>query len=79
MSDKQCAAVCKHRRGNAGERFDAARMLCAIDVDGLERLSSGCTGDSGGVLARGERPAYVPDGAGVDCASGVASARPTGT
>ena len=41
IGDQQCAAMWKHRRGNAGERFDAARMLCAIDVDGREPLSSG--------------------------------------
>ena len=59
MSDKQCAASWKHRRGNAGERFDAARMLCAIDVDGLEPLSSGCNGDSGGPLYTGTAAAPV--------------------
>jgi hypothetical protein len=59
MGDKDCAAVWKHRRGNAGERFDAARMLCAIDVDGLEPLSSGCNGDSGGPLYSGSAAAPV--------------------
>ena len=59
MSDKQCAASWKHRRGNAGERFDAARMLCAIDVDGVEPLSSGCNGDSGGPLYTGTAAAPV--------------------
>jgi Trypsin len=53
MSNKDCAATWKHRRGNGGERFDAARMLCAIDVDGQEPLSSGCNGDSGGPLYTG--------------------------
>ena len=37
-------------RGNGGERFDAARMVCAGDVDGRAPLSSGCNGDSGGPL-----------------------------
>jgi secreted trypsin-like serine protease len=59
MSDKQCAAAWKHRKGNGGERFDAARMLCAIDVDGLEPLSSGCNGDSGGPLYTGTAAAPV--------------------
>jgi hypothetical protein len=59
MSDQHCATVWKHRRGNAGERFDAARMLCAIDVDGLEPLSSGCNGDSGGPLYTGTAAAPV--------------------
>ena len=59
ISDQQCAAAWKHRRGNAGERFDAARMLCAIDVDGLEPLSSGCNGDSGGPLYTGTAAAPV--------------------
>jgi hypothetical protein len=59
MSDKQCAAAWKHRSGNAGEHFDAARMLCAIDVDGLEPLSSGCNGDSGGPLYSGTAAAPV--------------------
>jgi Trypsin len=59
MGDKQCAAVWKHRRGNGGERFDPARMLCAIDVDGLEPLSSGCNGDSSGPLYAGTAAAPV--------------------
>jgi secreted trypsin-like serine protease len=59
ISDRQCAASWKHRRGNAGERFDADRMLCAIDVDGVEPLSSGCNGDSGGPLYTGTAAAPV--------------------
>jgi secreted trypsin-like serine protease len=59
IGDEQCAAAWKHRRGNGGERFDAARMLCAIDVDGLEPLSSGCNGDSGGPLYTGTAAAPV--------------------
>jgi hypothetical protein len=57
MTDKDCAAAWKRRRGNGGERFDAARMLCAIDVDGQEPLSSGCNGDSGGPLYTGSAAA----------------------
>jgi hypothetical protein len=34
-------------------------MLCAIDVDGLEPLSSGCNGDSGGPLYTGTPAAPV--------------------
>jgi secreted trypsin-like serine protease len=59
IGDTQCAAAWKQRRGNGGERFDAARMLCAIDVDGLEPLSSGCNGDSGGPLYTGTAVAPV--------------------
>ena len=59
IGDEQCAAMWKHRKGNGGERFDAKRMLCAIDVDGLEPLSSGCNGDSGGPLYSGTAVAPV--------------------
>jgi hypothetical protein len=59
ISDQRCTAAWKHRRGNGGERFDAARMLCAIDVDGLQPLSSGCNGDSGGPLYTGSAAAPV--------------------
>ncbi len=45
--------------GNDGERFDAPRMLCAIDVDGMAPLSSGCNGDSGGPLYTGSDAAPV--------------------
>jgi hypothetical protein len=50
ISDAACERAYKRRRGNGGERFDAARMLCATDVDGRAPLSSGCNGDSGGPL-----------------------------
>jgi hypothetical protein len=53
LSDTECAKAFKHERGNGGERFDAPRMLCAIDVDGKAPLSSGCNGDSGGPLYTG--------------------------
>jgi hypothetical protein len=53
ISDKECAKDFKHERGNGGERFDAKRMVCAIDVDGKSSLSSGCNGDSGGPLYTG--------------------------
>jgi trypsin len=59
ISDKACAAAWRQRRGNGGERFDAGRMLCAIDVDGREPLSSGCNGDSGGPLYTGTAAAPV--------------------
>jgi Trypsin len=53
ITDRVCARAFRHRPGNGGERFDATRMLCAIDVDGLAPLSSGCNGDSGGPLYAG--------------------------
>jgi secreted trypsin-like serine protease len=59
MSDASCARAFKHHKGNGGERFDAARMLCAIDVDGRAPLSSGCNGDSGGPLYTGTPAAPV--------------------
>jgi len=48
MTDASCARAWSHHKGNGGESFDAARMVCAIDADGLAPLSSGCNGDSGG-------------------------------
>jgi secreted trypsin-like serine protease len=59
MSDGSCAEAWKHQKGNSGESFDAARMLCAIDVDGRAPLSSGCDGDSGGPLYTGTPAAPV--------------------
>jgi secreted trypsin-like serine protease len=59
MSDSSCAKAWKHRKGNGGESFDAARMLCAIDADGRAPLSSGCNGDSGGPLYTGTPEAPV--------------------
>jgi secreted trypsin-like serine protease len=59
ITDRACARAFRHHPGNAGERFDAARMLCATDVDGLAPLSSGCNGDIGGPLYAG-----TPAGAG---------------
>ena len=50
ISDAECARAFADVPGNDGERFDAARMLCAIDVNGRTPLSSGCNGDSGGPL-----------------------------
>jgi hypothetical protein len=58
-SDAECAAKFKRVNGNDGERFDAARMLCAIDIDGVAPLSSGCNGDSGGPLYSGSEAAPV--------------------
>jgi hypothetical protein len=40
-------------------RFNTARMLWAVDVDGLAPLSSGCNGDSGGPLYSGTPQAPV--------------------
>ncbi|HEX7298433.1 MAG TPA: serine protease [Solirubrobacteraceae bacterium] len=50
ISDARCARSFRDRRGSGGERFDAARMLCAVDVDGRPPLSSACNGDAGGPL-----------------------------
>jgi hypothetical protein len=50
LSDAECARAYKEVRGNDGERFNAARMVCAGDVNGRAPLSSGCNGDSGGPL-----------------------------
>jgi secreted trypsin-like serine protease len=59
ITDRTCARAFRHHAGNAGERFDAARMLCATDVDGRAPLSSGCNGDSGGPLYAGTPQAPV--------------------
>jgi hypothetical protein len=48
VSGRACARAFAHNRPGTGERFDAARMVCGIDVDGRAPLSSGCFGDSGG-------------------------------
>jgi secreted trypsin-like serine protease len=59
MTDAECAKAWKRRKGNSGERFDGARMVCAIDIDGRPPLSSGCNGDSGGPLYAGTPDAPV--------------------
>jgi secreted trypsin-like serine protease len=59
MSDAACAKAWKHHKGNGGESFNAARMLCAIDVGGRVPLSSGCNGDSGGPFYTGTAAAPV--------------------
>jgi hypothetical protein len=60
LSDRDCARNYRGHRGNGGERLDAARMLCAIDVNGKSPLSSACVGDSGGPLyARSRRAPRV--------------------
>jgi hypothetical protein len=59
LSDAACARAYRTRRGNGGERFDAARMLCATDPDGQLPLRSGCNGDSGGPLVAGSPEAPV--------------------
>ena len=51
--------VYAHNHPGTGERFNAARMRCAVDVDGSEPLSSGCFGDSGGPLVVGPDSAPV--------------------
>lgn len=59
ISDSECARAFRRARGNGGERFDAKRMLCAIDIDGQDPLSSGCNGDSGGPLFAGSPAAPI--------------------
>src|SRR5262249_11575626 len=59
LSDKQCADAYKTAHGNSGERYDAKRMLCAIDGDGKDPLYSGCNGDSGGPFYGGTHEAPV--------------------
>jgi hypothetical protein len=53
LSDEDCATAYRRARGNDGERFSAARMVCGIDPDGEAPLSSGCNGDSGGPFFAG--------------------------
>lgn len=53
MKDADCAKAFEHNHPATGERFNAPRMLCGIDVDGKEPLSSGCFGDSGGPFIQG--------------------------
>jgi hypothetical protein len=71
MTDAACARAFRHVRGNEGERYDAARMVCAVDVDGCPPLSSGCNGDSGGPLYAGTAAAPILLGVvswgGLDC------------
>ena len=63
MSDAECARKFGGRaRGNGGERFDARRMLCGIDADGVAPLFSGCNGDSGGPFYSGTPAAPVVHG-----------------
>src|SRR4051794_38218213 len=59
ISDADCGRAFKGYRAADGERFDAARMRCAIDVDGRAPLSSGCNGDSGGPLVAAGNDAPV--------------------
>jgi hypothetical protein len=62
MSDAECTRKYRRARGNDGERFDARRMVCGIDIDGRSPLSSGCNGDSGGPLYSGTRATPVVHG-----------------
>jgi hypothetical protein len=74
VGDRACARVWRRHRGNGDERFDARRMLCAVDVDGRKPLSSACYGDSGGATYAGslKRPvllgvtSWVGPGCGTD-------------
>ena len=62
MPDPECAHAYRRRRGHSGERFHAAEMFCATDVDGQPPLSSPCWGDSGAALYSGHESAPVIHG-----------------
>ena len=53
VPDSICVRNYRRLRGNDGERFNAPRMLCSIDLNGRPPLSSACVGDSGGPLYSG--------------------------
>ena len=61
VSDRTCARVWRRHRGNGDERFDAPRMVCAVDANGRPPLSSACYGDSGGAMYAGSlaRPVLI--------------------
>jgi hypothetical protein len=61
VSDRACARTWRTRSGNGDERFDAPRMVCAVDANGRRPLSSACYGDSGGAMYAGSlaRPVLV--------------------
>ncbi len=59
VNDTACAKIYRRARGNGGERFSGARMVCSIDVNGRRPLSSACVGDSGGPLYTGNHVAPV--------------------
>jgi Trypsin len=62
ITDAECARAYRRRRGHDGERFHAAQMFCATDIDGLPPLSSPCFGDSGGPIYSGPESAPVIHG-----------------
>src|SRR4051812_10806643 len=55
VSDSACKRIYRRARGNGGERFTGARMVCSIDVNGRPPLASACVGDSGGPLYTGSK------------------------
>jgi len=59
VGDRACARQWRRARGNDGERYSAARMVCSLDVNGRRPLSSACFGDSGGPLFGGTHAAPV--------------------
>lgn len=61
VSDRTCARVWRRHRGNGDERFNAPRMVCAVDANGRPPLSSACYGDSGGAMYAGSlaRPVLI--------------------
>jgi hypothetical protein len=74
VANGSCARTWRTHRGNGDERFDARRMVCAVDVNGRRPLSSACYGDSGGAMYAGSlaRPvllgvtSWVGPGCGTD-------------
>ncbi|HEY6888503.1 MAG TPA: serine protease [Solirubrobacter sp.] len=67
VGDSDCAKVYARNHPGTGERFNAARMLCAVDPDGKQPLSSGCFGDSGGPLIAGTTQLGVVSWGGDKC------------
>ena len=59
ISDASCGRAFRGYVPAWRERFNAPRMVCAIDPDGRQPLSSGCGGDSGGPLVAGPNTAPV--------------------
>jgi Trypsin len=57
LTDARCARAYRDRRGFSGERFHPSQMLCTTDIDGLEPLSSACSGDAGGPIYSGPEAA----------------------
>lgn len=61
VGDRSCARIWRTHRGNGDQRFDAPRMVCAVDANRRRPLSSACYGDSGGAMYAGSlaRPILI--------------------